>query len=60
MKDLTVGERVTIEVDPEALAAARAAGIDLSQLLAEALRRRLAKSRCGHARGGRTQVVRGK
>jgi len=41
MKDLTVGERVTIEVDPEALAAARAAGIDLSQLLAEALRRRL-------------------
>ena len=36
-----MGERVTVEVDPEALAAARAAGVDLSQLLAEALRRRL-------------------
>jgi antitoxin CcdA len=36
-----MGERVTIEVDPQALAAARAAGVDLSQLLAEALRRRL-------------------
>ena len=36
-----MGERVIIEVDPDALAAARAAGIDLSQLLAEALRRRL-------------------
>jgi len=36
-----MGERVTVEVDPEALAAARSAGIDLSQLLAEALRRRL-------------------
>ena len=36
-----MGERVTIEVDSEALAAARAAGIDLSQLLTEALRRRL-------------------
>jgi antitoxin CcdA len=36
-----MGERVTVEVDSEALAAARAAGIDLSQLLSEALRRRL-------------------
>jgi antitoxin CcdA len=36
-----MGERVIVEVDPEALAAARAAGIDLSQLLSEALRRRL-------------------
>jgi antitoxin CcdA len=36
-----MGERVTVEVDSEALAAARAAGIDLSQLLGEALRRRL-------------------
>jgi hypothetical protein len=36
-----MGERVTIEVDPAALAAARAVGIDLSQLLTEALRRRL-------------------
>jgi antitoxin CcdA len=36
-----MGERVTVELDSEALAAARAAGLDLSQLLAEALRRRL-------------------
>ena len=36
-----MGERVTVELDPEALAAAREAGIDLSDLLTHALRRRL-------------------
>ena len=36
-----MSERVTIELDARELAAARAAGIDLSQLLTEALRRRL-------------------
>jgi len=36
-----MGERVTLELDTESIAAARAAGIDLSQLLVEALRRRL-------------------
>lgn len=36
-----MGERVTIELDPQSIAAAKAAGIDLSQLLVEALRRRL-------------------
>jgi antitoxin CcdA len=36
-----MGERVTIELDAESIAAAEAAGIDLSQLLVEALRRRL-------------------
>jgi antitoxin CcdA len=36
-----MGERVTIELDSEALAAAREAGIDLSELLVQALRRRL-------------------
>jgi antitoxin CcdA len=36
-----MGERVTIEIDSEALAAARDAGIDLSELLIHALRRRL-------------------
>ena len=36
-----MGERVTIELDSEALAAARDAGIDLSELLIQALRRRL-------------------
>jgi antitoxin CcdA len=41
VEDFTMGERVTVEIDSEALAAARAAGIDLSQLLSEALRRRL-------------------
>jgi antitoxin CcdA len=34
-------ERVTIELDPEAIEAARAANIDLSELLVEALRRRI-------------------
>jgi antitoxin CcdA len=36
-----MGERVTLELDSEALAAAREAGIDLSELLVQALRRRL-------------------
>jgi antitoxin CcdA len=36
-----MGERVTIELDSESIAAAKAAGIDLSRLLIEALRRRL-------------------
>jgi post-segregation antitoxin (ccd killing protein) len=36
-----MGERVAIELDLESIAAAEAAGIDLSQLLVEALRRRL-------------------
>ena len=36
-----MGERVTVELDAEALAAAREAGIDLSELLTHALRRRL-------------------
>jgi antitoxin CcdA len=36
-----MGERVTVEVDSETLAAAREAGIDLSELLMHALRRRL-------------------
>jgi post-segregation antitoxin (ccd killing protein) len=38
-----MGERVTVEVelDTEALTAAREAGIDLSELLTHALRRRL-------------------
>ena len=36
-----MGERVTIELDAEAFAAAREAGIDLSELLVQALRRRL-------------------
>jgi post-segregation antitoxin (ccd killing protein) len=36
-----MGERVTIELDAESIAAAEAARIDLSQLLVEALRRRL-------------------
>jgi antitoxin CcdA len=36
-----MGERVTIELDSESLAAAREAGIDLSELLVHALRRRL-------------------
>jgi post-segregation antitoxin (ccd killing protein) len=36
-----MGERVTIELDEEAVAAARAANVDLSELLVEALRRRL-------------------
>jgi antitoxin CcdA len=38
-----MGERVTIEIDAEALAAAREAGIDLSELLTRALRRQLPK-----------------
>jgi antitoxin CcdA len=36
-----MGERVTIELDPESIAAAREAGINLSELLVQALRRRL-------------------
>jgi len=36
-----MGERITIELDAESIAAARAAGIDLSKLLLDALRRRL-------------------
>ncbi len=36
-----MGERVTIELDAESIAAAKAAGIDLAQLLVDALRRRL-------------------
>ena len=36
-----MGERVVVELEPEALAAARPAGIGLSELLTQALRRRL-------------------
>jgi antitoxin CcdA len=36
-----MGERVTLELDSEAVAAAREAGIDLAELLVDALRRRL-------------------
>jgi antitoxin CcdA len=36
-----MGERITIELDAESIAAARAAGIDLSKLVVEALGRRL-------------------
>jgi antitoxin CcdA len=36
-----MGERVTVELDTESIEAAKAAGIDLSKLLVEALRRRL-------------------
>ncbi len=36
-----MGERVTLELDAELIAAAKAAGIDLSELLVQALRRRL-------------------
>jgi len=36
-----MGERVTVELDAELIAAANEAGIDLSRLLVEALRRRL-------------------
>jgi antitoxin CcdA len=36
-----MGERVTVELDSESIAAAQEAGIDLSQLLTEALHRRL-------------------
>jgi antitoxin CcdA len=38
-----MGERVTVEVDADALAAAREAGVDLSELLNRALRRHLPK-----------------
>jgi post-segregation antitoxin (ccd killing protein) len=38
-----MGERVTLELDSESIAAAKEAGIDLSALLVEALRRRLPK-----------------
>lgn len=36
-----MGERITVELDSESIAAAKEAGIDLSQLLVEALRRKL-------------------
>lgn len=36
-----MNERVTVELDGETLAAARKAGIDLSELLSRALRRHL-------------------
>jgi antitoxin CcdA len=36
-----MGERVTLELDAESIAAAKEAGIDLSQLLVHALRRLL-------------------
>ena len=36
-----MGELVTLELDSESITAAQAAGIDLSKLLVEALRRRL-------------------
>jgi antitoxin CcdA len=36
-----MNERVTVELDAKALAAAREAGIDLSELLSHALQRRL-------------------
>jgi post-segregation antitoxin (ccd killing protein) len=36
-----MGERIVVELESEELAAARAAGIDLSELLSQALRRRL-------------------
>jgi post-segregation antitoxin (ccd killing protein) len=36
-----MGERVTLELDAESIAAAKAADIDLSRLLVDALRRRL-------------------
>jgi antitoxin CcdA len=36
-----MNERVTVELDSKALAAAREAGVDLSELLNHALRRRL-------------------
>jgi len=38
-----MGERITLELDSESIAAAKEAGIDLSQLLVHALRRRLPK-----------------
>jgi antitoxin CcdA len=36
-----MGERVTVELDAEIVAAARKAGVDLSKLLSRALRRHL-------------------
>ena len=38
-----MGERVVVELDAESIAAAKEAGIDLSELLVHALRRRLPK-----------------
>ena len=38
-----MGERVTVELDSESIAAAKEAGIDLSKLLVGALRRKLPK-----------------
>lgn len=38
-----MGERVTVELDAESIAAAREAGVDLSELLSRALRRHLSK-----------------
>jgi antitoxin CcdA len=42
-KGQEMGERVTVEIDPDVLDAAREAGVDLSELLTQALRRRLPK-----------------
>jgi antitoxin CcdA len=42
-----MGERITVELDSESIAAAQEAGIDLSKLLVEALRRRLPKLHAG-------------
>lgn len=36
-----MNERITVDLDAEALAAARAAGIDLAKLFSDALRRQL-------------------
>ena len=41
MHGAAMGERVTLELDSESVAAAREAGIDLAELLIHALRRRL-------------------
>jgi post-segregation antitoxin (ccd killing protein) len=46
-----MGERVTLELDAESLAAAKEAGIDLSQLLVEALRRKLPKLHAAEREG---------
>jgi|SRR3954464_12432769 len=42
-----MGERVIVELDAESIEAAREAGIDLSELLVHALRRRLPKLHAG-------------
>jgi antitoxin CcdA len=46
-----MNQRVTIELDDESLSAAREAGIDLSKLLVEALRRRLPKLHAAEREG---------